>query len=250
MKNFTIAQGSYIDWNGDPYNPRINFNAVDQITASVTQDDGTSQAVNFDVGLSVKDKLTKPTLLFTLDAPDNANVQNQLAVMSTEDRNKQAIVLLTTGIYLESGSKTNKINMGTAALNSVLSNQINQLVGNIKNGSFSMGVENRSDAETGNTVTDYSFRYSQRLFNNRIRIVIGGKISSGKNTSNSLESFIDNISLEYRLDDTGSRYVQLFHNKNYESILDGEITETGIGVMLHKRVDKFGELFIFRKKKK
>lgn len=250
MKNFTIAQGSYIDWNGDPYNPRINFNAVDQITASVTQDDGTSQAVNFDVGLSVKDKLTKPTLLFTLDAPDNANVQNQLAVMSTEDRNKQAIVLLTTGIYLESGSKTNKINMGTAALNSVLSNQINQLVGNIKNGSFSMGVENRSDAETGNTVTDYSFRYSQRLFNNRFRIVIGGKISSGKNTSNSLESFIDNISLEYRLDDTGSRYVQLFHNKNYESILDGEITETGIGVMLHKRVDKFGELFIFRKKKK
>ena len=80
--------------------------------------------------------------------------------------------------------------------------------------------------------------------------MIGGKISSGRNTSNSLESFIDNISLEYRLDDTGSRYVQLFHNKNYESILDGEITETGVGVMLHKRVDKFGELFIFRKKKK
>ena len=105
------------------------------------------------------------------------------------------------------------------------------------------------DAETGGTVTDYSFRYSQRLFNNRIRVVVGGKISSAKNTSSGIESFIDNISLEYRLDDIGSRYVQLFHNKNYESILDGEITETGIGLLFHKRVDKFGELFIFRKKK-
>lgn len=249
LKDFNITQGSYIDWNGDPYNPRINFDAIEQITASVTMDDGTSQAVNFNVGLSIKDRLNKPTLLFTLSAPDNANVQNLLSIMSAEEQNKQAIILLTTGIYLESGSKTNKINMGTAALNSVLSNQINQLVGNIKNGSLSMGLENHDNAETGGTVTDYSFRYSQRLFNNRIRIVIGGKISSGKSTSSGIESFIDNISLEYRLDDTSSRYVQLFHNKNYESILDGEITETGVGLLFHKRVDKFGELFIFRKKK-
>lgn len=249
LKNFNITQGSYIDWNGDPYNPRINFDAIEQIIASVTMDDGTSQAVNFNVGLSVKDRLNKPTLLFTLSAPDNANVQNQLSIMSAEDQNKQAIILLTTGIYLESGSKTNKVNMGTAALNSVLSSQINQLLGNIKNGSLSMGLENHDDAETGGTVTDYSFRYSQRLFNNRIRVVVGGKISSAKNTSSGIESFIDNISLEYRLDDIGSRYVQLFHNKNYESILDGEITETGIGLLFHKRVDKFGELFIFRKKK-
>ncbi len=249
LKNFNITQGSYIDWNGDPYNPRINFDAIEQVTASVTMDDGTSQAVNFNVGLSMKDRLNKPTLLFTLSAPDNANVQNQLSIMSAEEQNKQAIILLTTGIYLESGSKTNKINMGTAALNSVLSSQINQLVGNIKNGSLSMGLENHDDAETGGTVTDYSFRYSQRLFNNRIRVVVGGKISSAKNTSSGIESFIDNISLEYRLDDTGSRYVQLFHNKNYESILDGEITETGVGLLFHKRVDKFGELFIFRKKK-
>lgn len=249
LKNFAVGQGSYIDWNGDPYNPRINFAATENISASVTQDDGSSQSVNFEVGLSVKDKLTKPTLLFTLAAPENANVQNQLDIMTNEERNKQAIVLLTTGIYLETGSKTNKVNMGTAALNSVLSNQINQLVGNIKNGSLSMGVENRND-ETGGTVTDYSFRYSQRLFSNRVRIVIGGKISTGKSAASKSESFIDNISLEYRLDDQGSRYVQLFHNKNYASILDGEITETGVGVLLHKRVDHFGEIFIFRKRKK
>ena len=47
--------------------------------------------------------------------------------------------------------------------------------------------------------TDYSFRYSQRFFNDRFQIVLGGKVSTGAQATNDVESFIDNISLEYRL---------------------------------------------------
>lgn len=249
LKEFSIASGSYVEWSGNVYNPRINFNAIEQVRASVAQDDGSSQMVNFDVGLSMKDQLKKPNLLFTLNAPDNYTVQNELAVMSTEERNKQAIVMLTTGIYLQSSGKTSKLNMGNT-LNSVLSNQINSLAGSMKNGSFLIGVENRDDTSSGGTATDYSFRYSQRLFNNRIRMIMGGRISTGKNTNNSVGSFIDDISLEYRLDNSGTCFIQLFHNKNYESVLDGEITETGLGVILHKRMDNMRELFIFKKVKK
>ena len=56
-------------------------------------------------------------------------------------------------------------------------------------------------------------------------------------------------SLEYRLDRTGTRYVRLFYDKNYESVLEGEITETGVGLVLRKKLDKLSELFIFKKKK-
>jgi hypothetical protein len=104
-------------------------------------------------------------------------------------------------------------------------------------------------SDTGGKRTDYSFRYSQRLFNNRFQIVIGGKVSTGENATNDAESFIDNISLEYRLDRTGTRYVRLFYDKNYESVLEGEITETGVGLVLRKKLDKLSELFIFKKKK-
>lgn len=79
-------------------------------------------------------------------------------------------------------------------------------------------------------------------------MVIGGKVSTGNNVQQD-ESFIDNISLEYRLDNSGTRYVKLFHDKNYESVLDGEVIETGAGIVLRKKVSKVGELFIFRKKK-
>ena len=80
--------------------------------------------------------------------------------------------------------------------------------------------------------------------------MLGGKVSTGAQATNDVESFIDNISLEYRLDTSGTRYIRLFHNKNYESVLEGEITETGIGLVLRKRIDRLSELFIFRKKKR
>ena len=63
------------------------------------------------------------------------------------------------------------------------------------------------------------------------------------------QSFIDNISLEYRLDNSGTRYVKLFHNKNYQSLLEGEIIETGVGVVLRKKMRRLGELFIFKSNK-
>ena len=83
-----------------------------------------------------------------------------------------------------------------------------------------------------------------------VAVVIGGKVTTGANATNDAESFIDNISLEYRLDTSGTRYVRVFYDKNYESVLDGEITETGVGLVLRRKMDRLGELFIFRKKKK
>ena len=75
-------------------------------------------------------------------------------------------------------------------------------------------------------------------------------MTTGANATNNAQSFIDNISLEYRLDNSGTRYVRVFYNKNYESVLDGEITETGLGLVLRRKMDRLGELFIFKKKRR
>ena len=117
----------------------------------------------------------------------------------------------------------------------------------MKNANFSMGIENRTDG-AGSTLVDYSFRYSQRFFNDRVQINIGGKVTTGNNATNNAESFIDNVSLEYRVDKSGTRYLRAFHNKNYEDLLDGEVTETGVGVLFRKKMDSLSELWIFGKK--
>ena len=253
LKEFQINNGSYVDWRGDPMNPTLNLKATERMRASVADgDDGGSRVVNFDVSIAIKNRLDAPELIFDITAPDDATIENELQAMGAEERSKQAIAMLATGVYMNSGVKGGGLSMGSA-LNSVIQSQINSLAGSAFqsiNASFTMGMEDRTSAETGDKQTDYSFRYSQRLFNDRVQIVIGGKVTTGANATNDAESFIDNISLEYRLDTSGTRYVRVFYDKNYESVLDGEITETGVGLVLRRKMDRLGELFIFRNKKK
>ncbi len=249
LEEFKLTNGSYVEWRGDLMNPVLNLKATERKRASVAGDDDSgTKMVNFDVSISIKNRLEAPDLVFDITAPEDATVENELQAMGAEERSTQAIAMLATGIYMKNGG----LKMGSA-LNSVLQSQINALAGSTfekMGASFSVGIEDRTAAETGEKQTDVSFRYSQRFFNDRVQIVIGGKVSTGSNATNDMESFIDNISLEYRLDASGTRYVRVFHNKNYESILDGEVTETGVGLVLRRKMDRLGELFIFRRNRK
>ena len=252
LEEFKFVNGSFIEWHGNPMSPNLSLKATEKKRASVDSEGGGTRNVTFETSISITGNLDAPGLVFDMDAPDDPTIQNELQTMGAEERSKQAIAMMATGIYLKNGLGSNGLSMGSA-LNSVLQSQINSLAGSAlasANASFSMGVENRTSGETGGTTTDYSFRYSQRFFGDRFQINIGGKVSTGANATNDVGSFIDNISLEYRLDNSGTRYVRVFHNKNYESVLDGEITETGAGLVLRRKVDKLSELFIFRRKKK
>jgi len=249
LKEFTIVNGSYVEWRGNIMNPQLSITAIEHTRASVSNgsDEG-SRRVDFDVTVSIQNSLESPDLSFDLSATNDAEVQNELLSLSADERGKQAITMLATGIYIGGGSVVGeRLTMGTA-LNSVLQNQINALAGStMQNANFSMGIDNRTDG-SGSTLTDYSFRYSQRFFNDRVQINIGGKVTAGKNATNNSSSFIDNVSLEYRVDKSGTRYLRAFHNKNYEDLLDGEITETGVGILFRKKLDRLSELWIFNKK--
>lgn len=250
-KTFTVQNGSYVQWNGNVMDPTLNITAIERVRTSVTMDDQPPRMVNFDVSIAVKNQLENLSLEFNLAAPEDLSVQNQLAAMSSEERSKQAVSMLVTNMYLASNS-SGKVNMDMGnALNSFLQNEINNLAGSaLKGVDVSIGLESYDQNGDGtNKRTDYSFRFSKRFYNDRIRVIIGGRISTGAEEEQD-QSFIDNISVEYRLDASGTRYIRLFHNKNYESILEGEITETGVGIVLRKKMRKLKELFLFKKKKK
>ena len=244
LKTFHIKNGSYLNWTGNMMNPEMNIKATERIRANVGSEGEASRMVNFDVGIALTERLENLGLAFTLEAPDDASVQEQLNAMSAEERGKLAVTMLVTGMYMAEGNSTGGFNMNNA-LNSFLQNQISNVVGQSMD--VSLGMESTNDAEGGRG-TDYNFQFAKRFWNNRFRIVIGGTVSTG-NAAQKDETFIDNVSIEYRLDDSGTRYVKLFHEKNYESVLEGEVIETGLGVVLRKKVSNLGELFIFKKKK-
>jgi hypothetical protein len=250
LKTFTIHNGSYIEFAGEPANPVLNITATERVKTTVGESDGTSRSVAFDAGLKISNTLSNMGLEFIIDAPEDITVQNELAACSAEEKNKLAVGMLATGMYL-SGSNKKGFTAGNA-LNSFLQNEINNIAGKAMSTmvDVNVGME-QTTRDDGTTRTDYSFKFSRRFFSDRLNVVIGGKVSSDGGSEQYHESgaYIDDVSLEWRLDNGGTQYVRLFHEKDYSNLIEGELDKNGAGVLLRKKMDKFSDLFIWRKKK-
>lgn len=246
LKTFTIANGSFVEFTGDIMNPRLNITAIEKTRALVGGKGENQRSVNFDVGVTISQTLKKMGLQFTLDAPDDASLQQELSAMTAEERGKLAVTMLSTGMYLGSGNGFDINN----AMNVFLQSEISKITGSaLKTVDLSVGMDNTKD-ETGTSRTDYSFKFSKRFWGNRLIVNIGGTVSSGNNaTTNNEQSLINDVSIEYRLDNSGTRYVRLYHYVKYDDLLDGNVQVTGAGFVLRKKMTRFGELFIFRNKR-
>lgn len=255
LKEFTIQDGSYIQWNGNPMDPILNLTATERMRASVSQGEGNSRLVTFNVGVAIKETLEKLKLQFILSAPEDQSMQQELAKMDDGQRSQIAVTMLVTGMYLNmsdvgGGGKKPSLDMG-AALNSFLQSEITNIAGSaLKSVDITLGMEqyDQNGTGAGGERTDFSFRFAKRFYNDRISIILGGRVSTGQDVNaGQSQQFIDNVSIEYRLDGSGTRYIKLFHDKNYESLLEGEITETGAGIVLRRKMLHLRELFIFKK---
>ena len=250
LKTFQIVQGSYVQFTGDVMNPTLNIAAKERTKAVVTEDDK-QRSVAFDVGVKITKPLNDMGLEFTIEAPEDLNIQNQLASMSAEQRGKAAVTMMATGMYMTdetmmSGSGFKADN----ALNAFLQSEIQNIAGSaLKTIDINLGVESGT-SQTGTSTTDYSFQFAKRFWGNRISVIIGGKVSTGADATNSAESFINNVSVEYRLDQGATRYVKAFYDRDTQDPLEGQLTKTGAGLVLRRKTDKLGELFIFRNKNK
>ena len=248
LRTFYIQEGSRLTWTGDLFNPILDVTALEKTTVSVEMDDNTIQPVVFNTGVVVSNSVNNLAIDFTMSSPENAVIQNELNALDKETLNRYAVAMIITGTYL--GGKQGIT--ATSALSSFLDAKINEISGSaIKDFDVNIGINDALNAETGNSYKNYSFSFSKRFFNNRITVVIGGEVNSGDRPDKSTGSntFINNVSLEWKLDEGGNRYMRIFYDKNYQSLLEGEITETGVGYVYKRKLNKLKELFDFKRKK-
>lgn len=240
LKTFTIQDGSYIEFTGDPMNPKLNIMATERTKANVGAS-GQERSVDFDCGVNITQTLSNMGLEFTLDAPEDMTLHNELQAMGTEQRGKLAVTMLTTGMYLADGN-TSGFSMNSA-LSSFLQSEINNITGNaLRTLDLSFGMDNATDA-SGNTHTDYSFKFSKRFWNNRLKIVVGGKVSTGAEVTNQNESFFDNVTFEYRLGNSADKYVKLYYDNNAYDWLEGNTREYGVGLIWRRSLQHFNDIF-------
>ena len=247
LKTFKLKQGSYVDFTGDVTNPTLNITATERLKATVTEND-VPRTVAFDVGVNITQPLNKMGLEFIIDAPEDLGMQNQLASMTSAQRGKSAVAMLATGMYLndEGLSSGGSGFKASNALNAFLQSEIQNIAGSaLRTIDVSIGMESGT-SDAGTSTTDYSFQFAKRFLNNRISVIVGGKVSTGADAENSAESFIDNVSVEYRLDKSASRYVRVFYDRGTNDPFEGQLMTTGAGLVLRRKTNRLGELFIFK----
>lgn len=252
-KNFTIQNGSYVEWSGPVADPSFHITASESVRVSVTEDNQSSRLVNFDAMILIQGDLARPQISFDLSAPNDQAIQGQLAAFSPEERTKQAMNLLIYGTYSGPGV----VNTGSGpnnTLNNFVEKELNQWSRKyLKNVGLTFGIDsyNQIGAE-GQEVkrTDYSYQFSKQLFNDKINVKIGGRISADNDPGSSMEeNLVDDVAIEYRLTKNRDWFLKVFRHTNYESVLEGEVTQTGVGIVLRKSFRKVKDLFIRKSKR-
>ena len=246
LKTFVIKEGSYVEFTGDAMNPKLNITATERTKATVGGE-GTTRAVAFECGVIITQTLNNMGVQFIIEAPEDNLINGDLNSMGAEERSKIAVAMLTTGMYL-ADSNTSGFSMN-AALSSFLQSEINNIAGSaLKTLDLSVGIDNTTNA-TGAMQTDYSFKFAKRFFDNRLKIELGGVVSSGDNTpQGQKQSFFDNVSMEYRLNQSGTMNAKLFYQQNVYDWLDGYTNIYGGGFVWRRKLSNFWDILRFWKK--
>ena len=248
-KLFDFTSGSYVAWTGDVMNPVLNIKAVDTMKASVSQEGQDSRLINFLVSLNITNTLSNMNLEFDLSTNEDVTVQNELLSMSPSQRSSQAINMLLYGTYTGMGTTANT---SGNPLYSFLNSQINRWAANtIKGVDLTFGVNQYGKGEDAAKSTSYSYKISKSLFNDRFKIVVGGSYNPGGDTDdNFANSLLNDISFVYMLNQSGSMSVKLFRHTGYESILEGEVTETGGAFVMKRKISSLKNFFRFGRRKR
>ncbi|MBK7652090.1 MAG: translocation/assembly module TamB domain-containing protein [Flammeovirgaceae bacterium] len=269
-KNFTLVNGSSINWNGSPKNGDLSIKAVHTVESNsiglIGDEIGENEksvyerALDYEVGININGTIEKPIVSFSLDLPqkEKANypvLANKLDRLRqpeyTAELNKQVFGLLVLGGFLPESSSAD-INSSTIAatalsnsVNSLLASQLNRFASQyIKNVNIDVGIQSYSDYTTpgGKTQTAMDFRVSKSIMDDRLSFEVGGdfNLNQDQSGSNTGKNYRGDFAIIYDLTGKGDKQLKLFNNQTYDIIYQ-EIRNTGISLIFIREFASKGQ---------
>lgn len=128
----------------------------------------------------------------------------------------------------------------------LLSEQLNRLSSRVKGVELSLNVKSYEDyakSESGQGRTQAQLGLSKTLLGDRLVVRLSGNVDiEGESKQSDVTDYIGDLALEYKMTTDGRIRLTGFRNSNYD-IIDGELTETGAGVIYIKDYNVLRELF-------
>lgn len=272
-KKFNIVQGSTIVWNGDPMDANVNINAAYQVRTAPfnlvadqlgglpdTQRKAYLQQYPFTVLLKMRGELLKPEISFEIKMPQEnqgifgGSVQQKLNQLNENPSalNKQVFALLILDRFVQENPLQTESAGATALVRSTVSNflsdQLNKLSASFIPG-FEMNFDLQSyeDYESGDGSgrTELSVGVKKELFDERLSVQVGGtvELEGEKATQNKASDIASDVIIEYKLTEDGRYRLKGFRKNQYDGVIDGQLVETGAGVVYVREFNTLKELF-------
>lgn len=273
-KKFEIQKGSSIKWNGNVYKANIDIVANYKQRASVKPLFPNDSLNNYnkrfpvDCKLYMKDKLTSPDITFgielpTIDETTRSAIKSMLNDENELNRQVFSLLLLRSFVTPLSVSGGGGISAGGAAAatgSEMLSNKMSSWLNGITK-DIDIGVNYRPGSALSSDELDLAL--SKQLFNNRLTIdgnfgVANNNTSTTSTTkSNNSSNLIGDVSVEYKLSESGKYRVKGFNrsNDNTEVATSGGPFTQGVGIFYREEYETLSELYRrftskFKKKEK
>ncbi|ADQ80781.1 protein of unknown function DUF490 [Paludibacter propionicigenes WB4] len=278
-RKFNIISGSTIVWNGDPLDADININAgytvraapydlvADQMVGlSAADQGGYKQMYAFTVLLKLRGPILKPEISFEIQLrPEDKGIMsgavNQKLIMLNDDPsalNKQVFALLVLGRFVQENPLQTEIDPTSTLVRSTIGNllsaQLNQLSSKIIPGmSLNFDVQSYNDYQSGQAQgrTQVEIGLKKELFNQRLTVQVGGTVDveGEKAKQNSTSEITSDVNIEYKLTKDGRYRFKGFRHNLYDGAIEGQIVETGGGVIYVRDFNKWKEFFRAPKKR-
>jgi translocation and assembly module TamB len=96
--------------------------------------------------------------------------------------------------------------------------------------------------------TSLSYEVERKFMKDRATVKISGRFNNGSEAGNTSNAMLENFILEYELDTLERKFLKLYTRKDYEDILDGEVTKSGIGFIYRKSFPDFKSIWSRKKR--
>ena len=248
-KDFIINEGSYIYFDGNPYEAKIDINAVYALNANLLDlDEGfatdkelTRTNVPVHAVLNVTGSIAEPDINFDLQFPTLSSdaYRKVKSIVSTDDMmNRQIIYLLALNRFYtpEYMGGTNRNNELASVASSTISSQLSSMLGQI-NENWSIAPNFKSDRGDFSDV-EVNLALSSQLLNNRL-LFNGNFGYRDKMASTSNTNFIGDFDIEYLLNKAGNIRLKAYNHFNDQNYyVKNALTTQGVGVVFKYDFDK------------
>lgn len=256
-RKFTIQEGSYVQFRGDPFQALLDVTAKYRVVANLFDLDknlvATSGQTSIPVNciLNLSGVLRHPQVKLDIELPStDPEIARQIKnLISTEDMiNRQVAYLLIlskfyTPNYAETDQRTNDFaSLASATLSSQLGNILNKI-----DDRWQVGTNIRT-SDSNFSSTEVELLLSSKLLNDRV--LFNGNFGYRDNPLTQ-ETFIGDVDIEILLNRMGTWRLKAYnhYNEKFYYINNNSVQTQGVGILYKKDFNNFKELFRKQKEK-